>query len=102
MSKWADYCIYKVKYDIGHERITKVKIMKDEGEKLGETSIVSRENVIKKIDRGIRFITVYSESNSERWSKGEEVIVVIINGRRFIKTENNSTKVDNLGGLPEF
>jgi hypothetical protein len=44
MTKWADYCITAVHFNEKHTHIDQVKRRPDNGETLGETAIVSRQN----------------------------------------------------------
>lgn len=69
-------------------------------ESIGEVRRMSRQDVVLSILRGTTFVTAYLRDG--RWHKGEDVRVVTINGERYIRTDNNSVKADNLGNLPEY
>jgi hypothetical protein len=61
---------------------------------------VARQDVVSAILRGTTFVTAYLRDG--KWKKGEDVRVVTVHGVRLIRTDNNSTKADNLGALPEY
>ncbi len=48
----------------------------------------------------VTFVTVYSRDGQNR--KGEDVGVVSSSGETYLRTDNNSTRADNLGALPEY
>jgi len=99
MAKWADYVITGVRYDKDGERITAVEVRRHTGTHLVEPSIWSRVQVIQIIDKGYTFVTSYLHDGS--WRKGADVHVVTIGRERFLRTDKNKTKKDNLGELPE-
>jgi hypothetical protein len=101
MAKWADYCITAVRFNERHTHIDQVKRRVDNGDSLGETSIVSRQAVIADLKRGISHITVF-KGVDDKWSKGQEVFIVTLNGIEYIKTVEDKTTKDNLDELPEF
>jgi len=101
MSKWADYLITQVSYDDQKNHILKVKSCEDLGDRVGDSFIESRKEVIAKLKRGLSYCT--APMNREgKLIKGQPVVIVKINGIEFIKTEKNDIPKDNLGELPEF
>jgi hypothetical protein len=48
----------------------------------------------------VTFVTVYSRDG--QLTKGEGVGVVTIHNQKYIRTDRNATKADNLGSLPEY
>ena len=101
MAKWADYCISAVQYDSAHTRITSVKAYKDSGDKLVDESTYTRQTIVDAIEKGTSIITV-TKSSDGKMHKGQPVIVVVINGTKYIKTVDNKKECDNLENLPEF
>lgn len=99
-TKWADYCISKVQYNVEHTHIIKVKVRPDNGDTLGTESEWMRTEIVNKIQDGKTFVTVV-ESDS-KWKKGEDVRIVTVNGTKYIRTDANSKASDNLGNLPDF
>ncbi len=99
-TKWADYCISKVHYNLEHTHIIKVKICPDNGDTLGATSEWMRTDVVNTIQNGKTFVTIVENGNN--WKKGEDVRIVTVNGTKYIRTDANSKASDNLGNLPEF
>jgi hypothetical protein len=100
MAKWADFVITRVKYDATHSRIVEVEMRPDTGDAIGEARRESRQAVVNAILRGVTFVTAYRRDNT--WHRGEDVRVIAIHGERFLRTDNNSIKADNLGSLPEY
>jgi len=101
MTKWADYCITAVQFNEKHTHINQVKRRVDNGESLGESSIVSRQTVVADLKRGTSYITVFKGAD-DKWSKGQKVFIVTLNGTEYIKTVEDKTTRDNLDELPEF
>src|SRR3989344_4270707 len=100
MTKWSDYAIIAVQFRKEKRHIDKVKIREDNGDKLVNEQIVSRDNIVNTIERGIKFITVYNKQN--QWTKGDDIKIVLINNTKFIRTDGNRIEEDNLGELPEM
>jgi hypothetical protein len=101
VEKWADYCINAVRYDKDETFIEKVTVKEDEGDSLGPEEIKKREWVVDKIEDGYTFVTT-KKNNDGKWIKGEDVHVVKIKGKKYIRTDKNNTESDNLGNLPNF
>ena len=100
MAKWSDFGIFRVKHSADHSAIVGVEIRPDLGESFGDAQKVTRADVISAIERGSTFVTVYTRDGKH--TKGEDVRVITIHGQKYIRTDNNSTKADNLGALPEY
>jgi hypothetical protein len=100
MAKWADYCIDRVRYNEKHSHIIKVEAMPDNGDKLGAKTEFTRAGVVAKIEGETTFVTVTQKDG--KYSKGENVRIVKINGEKYIRTDQNQTESDNLGELPEY
>ncbi len=102
MSRWADYLISMVKYDQSKTHIVSVEVREDMGTAVSyKTEIVPRETVVQSIEHKRRYMTVFENPNG-KWSKGQKVEIVIINGEKFLKTSNDGLAKDSLGELPEF
>jgi hypothetical protein len=102
MAKWADYLISGVKYSTGTKTyISNLRVHEDEGDKVGTSSELSKNEVVKKINSNYTFVTIFKNSEG-RWSKGEDVRVYSRNGSSYLRTDSNSIEEDNLGELPEF
>jgi hypothetical protein len=101
MAKWADFVITKVKYNRDHTQIVEVEVRTDTGESISnDPRRMARQDVVLAILQGTTFVTAYLREG--KWQKGEDVRGVTIHGERFIRTDNNSVKADNLGSLPEY
>lgn len=100
MTKWADYCISAVRFNDKRTHIDKVRRHPDNDTSIGPGA-VSRENVVTDLKRGTTYFTIFKDQ-SDKWSKGQSVYIVKINGTEFIKTVDDKTTKDNLDKLPEF
>lgn len=100
MAKWADFGVFRVKYNRDHTAIVEVEVRPDLGENFGDPQKAVRADVAAAIEKGRTFVTVdFREGKS---TKGEDVRVVTVQGHKYLRTDNNSIKADNLGSLPEY
>ncbi|SEW19972.1 DUF3892 domain-containing protein [[Clostridium] fimetarium] len=103
----ADYGICEVHYNDDHSKIEEVHafeiIENDAGEKHtdGIKHTFSKESIILRIDCGDKVTTLIKNDKGE-WDRGSKVIVYTEDKGKFIRTKNNTKKVDNLGELPEY
>lgn len=95
------YGIYEVRYNDNHSKIVEVRTFKITDNKTDGKYTFSREAVILKIGAGNTVITLTKKADGN-WKNGSEVIVYTVDTEKFIKTESNSKKADNLGELPEY
>jgi hypothetical protein len=101
MSKWADYGVFRVKYDNDHTKIVEVEVRPDLGTSFGDARKMRRQDVVSAIDEQKKaFVTVYLKDNQNK--KGEDVRTVSVGNEKYLRTDNNSTRADNLGSLPEY
>lgn len=103
MSKWADYLISEVRYaeTATTKHISSVKVHDDKGDKVGSSTVWTRQDVINAIDSKNTFCTITKTEKGE-WKKGAMIEKIQISNEWFIKTERDNTKKDNLENLPEF
>lgn len=101
MTKWADYGISAVRYDSDDQYIDKVKVHKDNGDTIGAGDIWSRKDVLAKMDDGKTFVTIVKDGDN-KWKKGQDVHIITVDGRRFLRTDANKKSKDNLENLPKF
>jgi hypothetical protein len=99
--KWADYLISAVRYNDEETHIDQVRAHVDEGDNAGSATTTARSTVVERLEPGYTFVTIYKGSN-DRWQKGAQVRVVVIDDEKFIRTDADATKADNLGNLPTF
>lgn len=102
MSGWGDYAITAVRYNNRSTRIIKVERREVKPEKLTNPEIVERSAVVAGIDSDDKYTTAIKNEDSGKWEFGNEIHVVNVDGEDFIRTDQNETKEDNLGGLPTF
>ncbi|MBD3375764.1 DUF3892 domain-containing protein [candidate division KSB1 bacterium] len=101
MAKWADYCISAVRYDEDETHIDKVKVHEDKEDSIGSASEWTRSSVASKIDSGNTFVTI-TKNSDDKWNKGEDVHIIKVNEKKYIRTDANKKESDNLGDLPTF
>ena len=101
MEKWADYLISAVRYDSEQSQIEKVRVHEDKGDEVGSAFELSRREVIANIKSKKTYITIY-KGQDNKWKKGEEVQIIVVDGTEYIRTDRNQKKSDNLENLPEF
>lgn len=101
MSKWADYGISAVRYDVENKYIARVKVHVDNGDSIGIGSDWSRQDVLDKMDDNYTFITI-KKGSDDKWQKGQDVHTITVKGVRYLRTDANSRESDNLENLPLF
>lgn len=97
----ADYGIYEVHFKEERIEIEEVHAYKIENNSTNGSYTFSKKDVISKIESNYKFVTLIKKSDGN-WQIGAEVIVYTVDGKKYIKTEANNTKKDNLGKLPEY
>lgn len=96
----ADYGITGVKYNSIGKYIEWVKVGRFTGNSFGMRENWLRTKVISEFGNGKSFITVLKQG--DRLKKGLEVNIVTIDGKKYIRTDNNIKASDNLTDIPEF
>ena len=99
MERWADFLITCTTHDSTGHRIVSVGAVPDLGDITGPGATWTRDLVIKAIERGFSFRTAPRGTDS-KLTKGALVEVVTIHGEKFLRTDRNAVKADNLGALP--
>jgi len=100
MVKWADYCISAVRYNSNGTHIEKVQVHEDQDSSIGSPQTWTRSQVIDALDKRYTFVTITKNGNT--WNKGADVHKVIVNNKKYIRTDKNQSASDNLGKLPRF
>ncbi len=100
MEEWADFAVVSVKYNSLRTAIVELVVMPDTGEGFGARYAVARTDVVAAIEHERTFITV-RELGGNRYARGEDVRVFAIHGERFLRSDRNAVRSDNLGSLPE-
>lgn len=96
----ADYGITGVKYNSIGKYIEWVKVGKFTGASFGMRENWLRTKVISEFEDGKTFITVLKQG--DRLKKGLEVSIVTVNGKKYIRTDNDDKASDSLKDIPEF
>jgi hypothetical protein len=99
MTTNASYAVTGVHYRTQPRHIERVEIRPIQAYGgLGHPVIHQRETVVNAIDTGTKVITAIWKNG--QWMKGDDVIVVAINFRKYLRTDGNRVEEDNLGELP--
>lgn len=101
MTQHIDRFIAEVRYGQEHAYIVQVRGYANNNGSVGANYSQLRQNVIADIKKGIKYETIFRNSEG-KWQHGMLVTIVTINGTEFIKTKNDGIKRDNLDNLPEF
>jgi hypothetical protein len=101
-TKWADYLISAVQYNAAGTHIDKVRRHPDDGDAVGSSTDVLRSSVVSQLEAGTTFATITRDSTNSKWVRGADVEVITVDGEKYIRTDRDKTKKDNLGQLPRF
>ena len=96
----TDYGITGVKYNSIGKYIEWAKVGKFIGSSFGMRENWLRTKLISELEDGKTFITVLK--HGDRLKKGLEINIVAVNGKKYIRTDNENKASDNLNGIPEF
>lgn len=104
MKKWADKVIVAVHYEDTNDSrrvIEKVKVEDDDGDNLKNKVVMLRKSVVADIENNISYVTAY-KNDDDKYEEGKKVIIDIVDGVKYIKTEKNNKTEDNLDKLEEL
>jgi hypothetical protein len=101
MQKWADYLVSSVKTKTGGSTIESLEVHSDFGSMVCETSIISRADVIANIKRGVTYSTVFRTAMG-KWRKGDDVHLVTLDGKEFLRTDSELVAKDQFDDVPEL
>lgn len=94
----ANFCITHVKYSTDGKHIEWLGVREEFETTVGPMRLVQRAFVAALIRQGLAtFITRTWITETEKWKKGAEVHVL---EEKYLTTDPNKTKRDNLGELP--
>lgn len=99
-TKWSDQCISSVRFNQSRTHIDAVRVHPDLGDSLGTGVIWSRQQVITNLELGLTFTTVVFRDG--KWSRGADVNIVYVGSEKYLRTDSNKSRADNLGNLPEL
>jgi len=83
------------------ERISELRVHEDQVNNVGTASEWTKTKVINSIESGNTFYTIY-KGNDGKYQRGAEINVITVEEKKFLRTDANKIKEDNLGELPEF
>jgi hypothetical protein len=99
MMQWSDFVITAVRH-AQHGGITELEVRPDNGTSIGQGTEWSRAQVIEGIERGTTFVTAFVRDG--RWHRGAQVHVVRVGIEKYLRTDRDAIRADNLGALPEL
>ena len=99
MTKWADFVVSAIKKGSGLSNITHVQIHEDLEHGLTAPTLINKNELSSKIQKGVSFITIFKKNENE-WVAGDMVRTYVKDGGVFIRTDDNKVTSDNLGALP--
>ena len=91
MEKWADYLVSAVRYEdeFGPGKILYLKIHQYNGGEIGSGTTWSREEVIRAMQEGKTFITIY-KNGTAKWIKGGRISLIKLQlGYALIDMDNS-------------
>ena len=77
------------------------RVYPDKGEKLGASEESTRSSVVSTIEDDKSFVTI-TRTSEGKWRKGEDVHIIKVKDKKYIRTDANEKESDNLGDLPRF
>ncbi len=101
MQKWADYLISSVKSTTGSPIIDALEVHSDFGSMVCETSVIKRDAVIANIKRGVTYTTVFRTAMG-KWRKGDDVHLVTVEGKEYLRTDSDLVARDQFDDVPEL
>lgn len=100
MARWADFGIFRVRYDLPGTTITEVEVRGDDGANFSEPRWVTRHGILRDMERGMTYVTIVA--NAGKLYLGEPVRVMTFRGIQYLRSDRKATRCDNLGPLPEY
>ncbi len=101
MAKWVDFGISAVSYNEKRTHIEKVRVRVYNGETFGPGVVITRELVVKEIHNEKTYATIL-KTDEGGWRKGQDVHIITVSNKEYLRTDANKTGKDNLENLPEF
>jgi hypothetical protein len=100
MARWADFGVFRVRYDLPGTTITEVEVRSDDGANFRDPRWMTRHGILKEMERGMTYVTI--RANAGKLYLGEPVRLVTFRGMQYIRSDRKATRCDNLGALPEY
>ena len=91
MEKWADYLVSAVRYEDESDsgKILYLKVHQFNGDEIGSGTTWSREEVIRAMQEGNTFITIFNNATAE-WIKGGRISLIKLQpGYALIDMDNS-------------
>lgn len=101
LQKWADYLISAVKTNPNRPCVDTLEVHSDLGNMVCQTEILTRIDVIANIKKGVTYSTVFRTAMG-KWRKGEDVYLVTVDGKEFLRTDKKSIAQDQFESVPEL
>ena len=82
MTKWADFVVSAIKKGSGLSNITHVQIHEDLEHGLTAPTLINKNELSSKIQKGVSFITIFKKNENE-WVAGDMVRTYVKDGGVF-------------------
>lgn len=92
----ADFCITKTQYNSEHNLIVEVEARQVIGDLLAHPQRMPREKVVELIKSSLEFVTGKALLR-DRWSRGEDVRLVMIDDVEYLRANTYHDRKDDLG-----
>jgi len=100
MAKWADFGVFRVRYDLSGTTIREVEVRPDRGSGFSEPRWVTRQGVVADMERGLTYVTI--RASAGKLYLGEPVGLVSFRGIQYIRSDRKAARCDSLGAVPEY
>lgn len=94
----ADFCITKTHYNSEHDLIIEVEARQMIGDLLAHPQRMPREKVVELIKSSLEFVTGKALLK-DRWSRGEDVRLVTVEGVEYLRADTFHDRKDDLGEM---
>jgi hypothetical protein len=105
MAKWADYLIFRVRFNSAGTHIDQVEVADHGDNGYGVKRVETRVTAIAKRKAGKTYMTAPpapAPAQPGNVVKGAFVEVIVVNGVEYLRTDADKTPRDNLDNLPRF
>lgn len=98
MEELANFIITHLRRGTSPGRLDKARLLERQGEQFEDRDLVERDELIELLESGQR-VFVWDD---ELEDLGAEVDVVRVQGDKFLRTDGQRLRADNLGDIPEI
>ena len=101
MTKWADYLISGVRFDVEKNHVEYLEVREDLETRISSPSITPRIVVVQNIEKGTSYLTIFKTAvDPNSYVKGQEVRLLKIGAQKYLRSDGEQTAKDGLDNLP--